>query len=648
MLVFDIESNGLLHELTRLHCLVIKDTLTGEITRYNDQNNGQRQIRDGVERLEAATDAGTPIVGHNVIKFDVPAIKLVYPWFNPTERFVLDTMVLARLTYPDLWDIDARLKARGTFPGQFTNKHSLEAWGHRLGNFKGDYTGSWEEWNQEMEDYNVQDVVVTDDLWTFLRVRCKVPTSPEALHLEMHVARILARQEAHGWYFDQEAAAKLYVKLSKRRLELEAILKARFKPFYLPNGPVRKPTKVIRTQNEALGYDLKRPIYEKGVKPRKLIGHMFKTCDTWEHAPYSPIKLMEFNPASRDHVANRLTRLYGWKPSLFTDDGKPKVDEGVLKGLPFPEAKLLDEYFLVEKRIGQLAEGAQACLKKVGKDSRMHGAVNTMGACTSRMSHSHPNVAQTPTIVSPYGKEFRALYTVAPNSGKELVGIDASALEGCCLAHYMAIYDNGAYVLVVTAGKKEEGTDVHSVTMKALEIDSRDDAKTWYYAFLYGGGDAKLGAILLNRAQSSKTAKRGRESRETFLKNLPALGAVAKAVKEKAKKTKYLKGLDGRWLLVRHDHAALNTLLQSAGAILMKKALVILDVKLQKEGYVPGKQYEFVGNIHDEWQIECDVGLGAPIGALAVDSIREAGESFSFRCPLSGQASVGLTWADTH
>lgn len=653
MLVFDCETDGLLHELTKLHCLVIRDTLTGETTRYNDQNNGQRPIREGIERLEAATDAGTPIMGHNVIKFDVPAIQKVYPWFNPTLRFVLDSMVLARLTYPDLWDIDAKLRNKG-FPGQHTNKQSLEAWGYRLGILKGEYTGGWAAWSQEMEDYNVQDVVVTDALWVFLREKCKVPTSSEALSLEMAVAPILARQERYGFYFDQEAAAALYVKLSKRRLELEAILKARFKPFYVPNGAVRRPTKEVKTQNEALGLNYKAPIYEKGTKPvvgakrtpRKLIGYKFKTCDTWADAPYSPIKLVEFNPASRDHVANRLTRMYGWKPVQFTDDGKPKVDEGVLKGLPFPEANTIDEYFTVEKRIGQLAEGAQACLKKVGKDSRMHGAVNTNGTVTGRMSHSHPNVAQTPANHNPYGKEFRACYRAS--DGKELVGVDAAALEGCCLAHYMAIYDGGEYAIVVTSGRKEDGTDVHSVTMKALEIDSRDDAKTWYYAYLYGAGDAKLGSVLTKLAQSNKTAKRGKQSRENFQKNLPALGKLADAVKARAKKLKYLKGLDGRWLLVRSDHAALNTLLQSAGAVLMKRALVILDATLQKEGYVPGVNYEFVANVHDEWQIECDIGLGSSIGPLAVNAIREAGESFRFRCPLSGEARVGRTWADTH
>lgn len=615
MLVFDIETDGFLDVLTRIHCLVIKDTGNGEITRYNDQKNGRPPVSQGLAMLQTAMAIGVPICGHNVIDFDIPAILKLYPEFRVKQSLVVDTIVVTRVTHPDTWDIDNKLRRSGKLPGNLAGRHSLEAWGHRLGVMKGDFKGPWEVWTPEMEDYNEQDVVVTDALRLRMEAS-KVRPDDTCLELEHAVAWIISRQKAHGFLFDREKAEALYVKLAKRRVELEGRLQGVFPPFY-----VMEKVKTPKRDNLTRGY----------VKD----------------APFTAVRLTLFNPGSRHHVANRLKHRYGWKPTDFTTTGEPKIDEGVLRAMSFPEAKLLEEFFTVDKRIGQIAEGKEAWFNHVKADGRIHGSVNPNGAVTGRMTHAYPNVAQTPAVYSPYGKECRACFTVAP--GKLQVGADAAALEGCCLAGFMAKYDDGAYVYVVTKGRKEEGTDVHSTTKRAIEIDSREDAKTWFYAYLYGAGDEKLGSIITKMRAPSKNRKRGAQSRASFVKNLPALGMLVKAVKGAAKKRKgFLRGLDGRWLPVRSDHAALNTLLQSAGAVLMKRALVILDNNLQKEGYAPGTNYEFIANVHDEWQLEVDEGIAEKIGAMAVDAIRLAGESFGFRCPLSGEYRVGRTWADTH
>lgn len=629
MLVFDIETNGLLHELDRVHCLVIRDKRTGETTRYNDQDNGRRPIEEGVRRLMEAQAEGLFLCGHNIIDFDFPALKKVYPWFKEDTKLVLDTMTLARLLYPDTWGIDAGLRAKGKLPGNMAGRHSLEAWGYRLGNYKGDYKGTWEKWNPEMEDYNEQDVDVTDTLVQRL-VNSKLMPEPgtTAVAIEMAVARIISRQKAYGFMLDVPAAEALFVKLAKKRVELEGKLQGVFQPFYLKAKEMTP-----KRDNRSRGY---------------VAGAVLTT-----------VKLTLFNPASRHHIANRLKARYGWKPTDFTETGEPQIDEGVLRAMPFPEAKLLEEYFTVNKRIGQLAEGKEAWLKHVKADGRIHGSVNTNGAVTNRMTHSYPNMGQVPAVKSPYGKECRSLFIVPP--GKVLVGADAAALQGRCLAGFMARYDDGAYIHVVTAGRQEDGTDVHSVTKNAIEINSRDDAKTWYYAYLFGAGDVKLGSILTKLRAPGKNRTRGAQSRATFEKNLPALGLVSDAVKKSAKADKvkrngivvpkpkgYIRGLDGRWLAIRSEHAALNTLLQGAEAVLMKHALVILDTNLQKEGYVPGINYEFVVNVHDEWQIECDEAIGKAVGSQAVEAIRLAGESFGFRCPLSGEYRIGRNWAETH
>lgn len=669
MLKFDCETNGLLEVLDRIHCLVIKDTQTGAVTRYNEQPGTPPELRVevGVRRLQGATENRVFITGHNVIKFDVVAIRKVYPWFNPVSYYVLDTMVIARLIYPDLHELDSKLKAKGSLPPKLYKKHTLEAWGYRCGNYKGDFTGPWDEWTQEMEDYCVQDVEVTDTLDTRFRASRLWP-GQDSINLEHAVQWVLARQERHGFLFDSTAAGELYRKLAKRRIELEAELTAKFKPFYIA-GSVKTAKKAVRHQVEELGLDPKRPIYEGKGKDKRVVGHKFRTQDTAEGATYQVVKLTTFNPASRPHVANRLTKLYGWKPTEFTAGGEPEINDTILTALPYPEAPTLAAYYLVAKRIGALAEGKHAWMKYVKEDGRIHGAVNPNGAVTGRMTHAFPPMGTIPATRSEYGTECRACFIVPP--GKKLVGADADALELRCLGHYMAKYDGGEYVVFIVRGKKSEGNDAHSVNARAIGLDpkaiirglesGRDITKTWFYAFIYGAGNEKLGLILIG-VKGKKAALRGKKSRDALMAELPALKTLIDAVQKMAKASRmkladgtvvdkpvgHIKGLDGRWVRVRADHAALNTLLQHAGAVIMKMALVILDNNLQKELYVPGINYEFVANIHDEWQIECDEAIAEEVGRMAVDAIRLAGEHYNFRCPLTGGYSVGRTWADTH
>jgi DNA polymerase I-like protein with 3'-5' exonuclease and polymerase domains len=264
-------------------------------------------------------------------------------------------------------------------------------------------------------------------------------------------------------------------------------------------------------------------------------------------------------------------------------------------------------------------------------------------------------MAQVPAGYSPYGHECRELFIVELH--KVLVGADAAALELRVLAGYMARYDGGAYVRTVLDGNKDDGTDIHSVNAKALGLDpkgnyfdgesGRDIAKTWFYAFLYGAGDAKLGFIL-SRQKGTEAMAVGKNSRTKFMRNLPALASLVKKIKQAVKERGYLVGLDGRQLHIRSQHAAPNALFQNAGAVLMKKALVILDADLQSLGFIPGVHYEFVANVHDEWQIEADIDKGEVIGKAAVEAIRKAGEYYNFRCPLDGEYKLGRNWAETH
>ncbi len=622
---------------------MIRDIDTGHVFQCSN-DAASLPITEGLWLLEHAD----LIVGHNIIKFDIPAIQKVYPEWCPGHPqdgrlrggagpLVRDTLVLVRLTRADIKDDDFALVKRGTLPGGLAGKHGLEAWGYRLGRWKGDYAKVreaeakalgirdrvavdkfvWSTWNQEMQDYCVQDVEVTLALWEHVQGILGQGWSDDCVELEHAVQWIVARQECYGFAFNIEKAAKYHAALVSHRDRLNDELQKTFRPKQIRSVFIPK------ANNKSRGY-VKGEAFEK-------------------------VKVVPFNPASRHHVAERLQGL-GWEPNEFGKDGKPSVSDDILKLLSFPEAKLLAEFFMVEKRLGQLASGKEAWLKHECR-GRIHGGVVTNGAVTGRMTHQRPNIAQVPAIkrktgeTQPYGKECRELFTASP--GKVLVGCDADALELRDLAGYMARYDGGAYIRTVLEGRKEDGTDMHSVNARALEC-ARDTAKTWFYAFIYGAGDYKLGLILGVAGSVGQITAAGKASRRKFMKNLSALGNLVEAVKAKVKSQGYLRAIDGRRLRCRAEHSALNTLLQSAGAIQMKRALVILDDGLQARGYVPGTHYEFVANVHDEWQIDTNPDIADEVGTLAADAIRLAGEHYKFRCPLKGNFDIGPDWASTH
>lgn len=494
--------------------------------------------------------------------------------------------------------------------------------------------------------------------------------------LEHQTAEVCAQIERNGFPFNEAGAAALYGTLSAKRAELEMELKKAF-GTWVERGPTVTP----KAANKATGIGGERVVYnpdgfpipaaqrKKHLTPKgslkaasKREGYTIKFVGY----PYTKIKFVEFNPASRHHIANRLKTLYGWEPTEFTPSGDPKIDEDVLKDLDYPTAPLLNTYFLVQKRLGQLAEGNQAWLKVV-KNGRIHGSINPNGAVTGRATHSFPNVAQVPKVKTKkfvkgeepegfilledlgekvegivtgldggYGYECRSLFTVP--EGWTQVGTDMSGLELRCLSHFMARWDNGDYGRIVL----EE--DIHTVNQEAAGLPTRDNAKTFIYAFLYGAGDAKLGSI------TGRGAKDGKRLRANFEAKIPAMGKLTAAVKARAK-SGFLTGLDGRQLHVRSEHSALNTLLQSAGALLCKKWIVLMDQKLRERGYKHGwdGDYAFMAWVHDELQIAARTKeLAEEIGELSATCAKEAGEFFNFRIRLDAEYLLGDSWAACH
>jgi DNA polymerase I len=653
-IIFDLETNGFLDQMDRIHSLVAKNPETGETWSCSSNT---LDVKDTISQVLMKADT---IVGHNIIKFDIPAIQKIYPWFKPKGE-VLDTMILARLFWPDIKhkDDESFRMNQSFMPRKLRGSYKLEAFGYRMGILKDEYSGGWEEWNETMQRYCEQDVVVTEALYKKALVRWgKVPAwleaqlpatytpwSDECVELEHQVQYIIARQENWGFAFDERSAVDLYAKLSSRREELRIELCKAFPPFMRKKGKPLVPKRDMPSRG-----------YKKGV-------------------PFQKMVLVDFNPANNHHLIDRLKVVRGWIPTEFTENGQPKIDDSIISRLPYPEAPLISEYLLVQKRISQLAEGDEAWLKKV-KNGRIHGGVVPLGAVTRRMTHLGPNLAQVPSCDVPYGPECRGLFRAS--RGYLLCGADADSLELRLLAGYMAAYDGGEYIEVVLKGDKKIGTDNHSVNCRALGMDPKKEydvdgtmlpgrsiAKTWFYAFIYGGGAEKLGWIMgyrgdpnnpkhwgINKRTGARedaiAKKAGAKSKKDFMTNLPALGQLSEAVQARLRQVGYLKALDGGKLYCRAMHSALNTLLQSAGAIVMKKALVILDQSLQREGFTPGCEYEFVVNVHDEFQIDVKPEHIGKVKQLAEDSIRLAGEHYKFRCPLAGNADEGSTWAQTH
>jgi DNA polymerase I-like protein with 3'-5' exonuclease and polymerase domains len=611
-IIFDLESDGLIEETTKIHCICTYDLITGEARTWSSQKEGD--IEAGVRYLME----GTELIGHNILGFDLIVLKKLYPFFKSPANSI-DTLILSRLVYPDMKERDfQRLKT--DFPKQLIGRHSLESWGHRLGCKKGDYkkNNDFSTWSREMESYCENDVVVTRKLYEMF---LKEKYSPDALDLEQEFALIMSKQEKKGVLFDVEKARTLYATLAKRRVELEQELQRVFEPEKVE----MKSTKFVFMGET---YDTKAKAAEHARHYAKHYGKTIKSCLELIQTGGNKTKEIPFNCGSRDQIANRFIKKYSWKPVDFTPDGKPKIDESVLKAMPYPEAAPLCEYLMIQKRLGQLAEGKEAWVK-LEKSGRIHGRVNTNGAVTGRCTHSNPNMAQVPAVRAPYGKECRELFTV--QQGYRLVGADASGLELRCLAHFMGKWDDGAYAKELLEG------DIHTANQKAAGLQTRDQAKTFIYAFLYGAGDAKIGTIV------GKGQEEGSKLRANFLKKTPALKYLKDAV-EKAAKRGYLLGLDGRKLWIRSEHAALNTLLQSAGALVMKKACCILNKKITEWAYTA----HFVLNVHDEWQLEVKEHQASHLGELAVQSIREAGDFFKFRCPLDGEYRIGNNWAETH
>lgn len=596
-LIFDLETDGLLDELTEIHSLVIYNTETDKT--YSCCNhlysNTQGNILFGLQMLQEASE----IAGHNIVKFDIPAIQKLYPEFKPKGK-IFDTLIASRLVFPDVGTKDDINIRHRKYPKEIRGRYSLKAWGYRLGELKGEYAeetqNAWDKWSPEMQSYCEQDVVVTTKLFNLLKTR-GVPDV--ALNIEQRFQQLIDMQINHGALIDKDKLIDMTAKLQQKNHELELELQKLF--------PSKEVTEVFipKSNNKTKGY-------VKGV-------------------PFNKVSMVDFNPNSAAHIAERLIEKYKWKPKSLTPTGLPKVSEEILETLDYPEIPTLIEYFRVSNALAKLSTGDTSLMAMMSPDGRVRGNVNPFGTGTRRCSHTKPNMTQIPK--NDYLPFIKPRECIIPSAGYVLVGCDASGLELRCLAHYMGDID---YANEILSG------DIHSKNQKAAGLPTRDNAKTFIYGFIYGAGDAKVGSII------GKGSKEGKSIKVKFLEAIPALGKLLKKVKEKAKAQGFLKSIDGAKVVIPKEYVALNYLLQGCGAIVMKQALINLYDSLTAKGWEFGREYAFILNCHDEIQSEVKPELVEEYKIAAVQAIRDAGKFFNFKCLLDGEAKEGMNWAETH
>lgn len=731
--VWDCESNGLLPwqvgdgepHVSKFHCAWIYDIAKDEYRGYRPD-----QLEEFLDDLSTFKVR----IGHNVMGYDEELLEFLFgdAWLTirPADSIVIDTLILVKMLYPadDLIGRDMKLFHQKRMPGELLKRQSLEAWGYRLGQMKGDYSAMmkakgldpWAEFNEDMFGYNRQDVVVNWELlklcwrklgWGYIAEGkdAEYVWSEQSVWVEHRTWKICLDDERTGFGFDYPAAMRLKADLENQKAALDAKLVETFGSWWQPVGcnpeTGLKATSTLRRKLTHLP-DITIPrVSEKTGKALKpYVGPPISELP--EGNTYVPIKRVTFNPSSRAHLGNRLVTLFGWVPTSYggKDGTQPVVDEGSIKAIPDdvlgPELRqVILDFFRVDKALGQLANGAQSWMHNYRHSTgAIHGRTDPLGTITHRAAHNKPNKAQVPAVSldeqkdaagnvvkktpilgvkGGFGWECRSLWKPKTNKGfRYQIGTDASGLELLCLGHYLAPLDDGAFAARVS----DPLLDIHQANASITAL-TRAATKTVTYAFLYGSGPLLIGiavgvtpeeieelwndkAVLswmrfmkkvqgdtwkeptkLQRAQYAK----GKQIIAKFLAGITGLKELREGTSKAADTRGWVKGLDGRKLSTRKAHAALNTLLQSCGAIICKYWMVKVHDLLEERGLIKGVHWNQMAWVHDELQIEyLEEWMGEVIGQISKQAIAEVGRELGFRADLKADFKLGITWAECH
>jgi len=652
----DIEADGLLDDVTRIHCVWTYDPVTDEWQDYRDN---------------VVLDPSRSYVAHNGIGYDYPVLQKFGLLTNPTG-YLHDTLRYVQLFKPAPVEVDGE-------------RHSLRAWGKRLKVHKGDYAGGWDEWSPEMHDYCRQDVLVQDALVKYLVDQEPLWTGLGPAGRELFY-RWTDHMMAGGVRIDRQHLEEMHVVLASESMELEEKLQSIIPP------KVEYGKRPQWYENPETG-DRRRNKKDFSPKERK----------TLVNGPPKEI-VTPFNPRSPKWKVEWLTEGRGWIPTKFTKKtekgggGNPKVDRSVLTNLEargWPEVPLLLEYSDTDKLRQALKTDTGGILTAADKNDIVRFTIVPSGANTHRCAHKEPNLANVPARTE-RGLLVRKGFIARP--GRTIVGYDAKGLEMGGLGHYLSPFDGGAwsrmFAAAETAEKYTEG-DPHWRTCLATGLADREEhfstidenwkkaarnqGKTTFYAFLYGAGDTRLGEAwgpsredLIEASKRNPAKVRGVEAsfekhegrkapefygalavigervRERLLAGIDGLDSLLESIHERVEDRGYLVGIDGRPLWARSKHSRLNLLVQSWGAIVVEYATVIAHETYRRNGLVPDRDFNMILHVHDEWQddiVSPAVEDAIPMGLAAFPA---AGELLQVDTAVVGDAAQGRTWMETH
>jgi len=686
-LVFDIEADGLLDELTKVHCIAIFDCDTGKADLYEPDS-----IQAALDRIAVADE----VYGHNIIGFDLPALDKVYG-FKVDINKITDTLLWSMRLFPDMLGKGKKKQIVDDDDDDIEEiilGHSLESWGRRLHVHKGDFKGPWTEYTKEMGEYCLQDVVVNEHIRRHF-VRINKP-APIADYIEKRFAALVQRQEARGFAFDVDAAEALYSRLQSDLDALEATVVGQIPPRI---EVLKTPAYYTVTWADGTTTDYEtKGMADLDRKARKVKPSQ---CSI---AP-GPLreKSHSFNMGSRDQIRAYLYNKYGWLSPKLTEAGEKLLEtqsaeklaidygslsEEILRACEFPEGQQFADFLLMGKVKSFLRGDGDSGWLRLVKDGRIHHRMLTIGCATGRCSHSKPNLGQVPSaavgsdghpllgIAGRYGWECRSLF----HADRVQVGVDMQAIEARNLAHYLQPYDGGAYVQQVLFG------DIHRQNVDAIQkyasyTVSRRDSKTILYSWCYGAANLKIGTntVLFSKEAAeeygslrdfyrrspgnikdkvwSKATKArrtatpeeaalmhvGAKVRNSLEKGIAGFECLQDALKI-ASKRGWLLMPDGRQLPIRSAHAALNTLLQGSAAVLMKKWVVLTEDYNLRDGV----DWHSLAIVHDELQSDVHEDHVEQHSKNCIQAIKDAGVAFNWRCPLDGEAKVGNNWAECH
>jgi len=638
--VIDAEFNGLNPD--KVWVIVCREVDSGTVKVFD--------IHNGFDSFLRYSKSVSCWIGHNIIAFDLPAIQRILTEFHWNPRLVIDTLVVSRLlNYP------------------IEGGHSLEAWGRRLGEEKiGLDITDWSCYTEDIRDRCLQDTLVNLKLYQYLSKYIYNPIFKDSLRVEHNSAYLCSILRSNGFPYDRDAAIELKNELENRISEIDKILISSF------------PSSVVLQKEFTPRLTKSGSIALKDF--RWLPGEIKDLSWVKPNEEYSLVSLVPYNPGSLKETIDRLWEA-GWKPTEktkgYTDylksrDGNSekkarferygwKLSEENLRTLPetAPEgAQRLVERLILASRVSDIEEHLQAAVKAPEGYYTIHGNFNHIGSWTQRKSHDHPNMANIPTpkpkdkpseldlMVDEIDHKLRSFFITTPGKKRRLIGVDADGIQMRIFAHYV---NDLKLTTALVSGSKKDATDIHSVHQRALgtSCKTRDDAKTFIYAWLLGAGIAKVSEILHCSISDAKQAV------EQFIEFYPGLKSLKQSRIPRDVKVGYFEGLDKRLVVCNNEHKMLAGYLQNGESVVMKHAAAewyqeLIDQKLP---------FWFRNDVHDEWQVETedDDGIARRVSDILADSIVHTGERLKLNCPLAATVSTrkdgfigGYNWSDTH